>query len=148
MPESTIVKARLRGILCSLAVLVFLFTPLELLLLEHTGDWIQLIPFAASFFGIVAAGWVLVSPSRLRIIGARLLAAGIIGVTLIGVVKHFQENLELELEVRPGTGWPDVWQDALFGAAPFLASGILLLGALLIIGATYAHPALTSPKTD
>ena len=147
-PQFGVVEARLRGILCSLAVLVFLITTLELLLLEHTGEWQQLIPFAASFFGLVAAGWVMVEPSPGRIKAARAIAVGIGLVTLTGVILHFEANLELELEIRPGQAISDVWLDALFGAAPFLASGILLLGALLILGATYAHPALRNGETD
>jgi len=135
-------EARLRGILCSLAVLTFLFTPIELLLLGHTETWLQLVPFAASFFGLVAAGWVLVEPSAARLSGARWLSLVIIGTAVIGTWQHFQENLELELEIRPGTTWTDVVWEALHGSAPTLATGILVLGALLVLGATYEHPAL------
>ena len=138
-----IVEARLRIILCSLAVLVFLITPAELVLLEHTEDWQQLIPFVSAFFGLVASGWVLVGPSRRRILGARTLSAGIIFTAAIGLVLHLQANFELELEIQPGTTLGDVWLDALFGPAPLLAPGILLLGALLVLGATYTHPSLS-----
>lgn len=134
-------EARLRGILCSLAVLTFLFTPAELILLEHTGDWVQLIPFVASFLGLVAAGWVLVDPSHARIRGARWLSAAIALSGVVGSIKHVLHNLELELEIRPGWTWVESLPDALQGAAPSLATGILILGALLILGATYDHPA-------
>lgn len=139
--ESGIVEARLRGILCSLAILVYLITPVELILLDHVHEWQQLIPFVAAFFGLVTAGWVLVDPTRSRILAARAVSVAIAVVTVIGVGLHFQANLELELEIRPGTTFGDVWVEAAFGAAPLLASGILLLGALMILGATYAHPA-------
>ena len=142
-----VVEARLRGILCGLAVLVFLATPVELILLEHTGDWQQLIPFVASFFGLVAAGWVTVEPSRTCLLGARAIAAAIGLITLIGVVLHFQANIELELEIHAGQAWTILWKQAVAGAAPLLASGILLMGALLILGATYAHPALRSSES-
>lgn len=141
-PPDGVVEARLRMILCSLAVLVYLITPIELILLEHTEDPQQLIPFAAAFFGLVTAGWVLVDPTRARIMAARAVSVVIAVVTLIGVGLHFRANLELELEISPGTTAADVWLDAAFGAAPLLASGILLLGALLVLGATYAHPAI------
>lgn len=134
-------EARLRGILCSLAILTFLFTPAELILLEHTGDWVQLIPFAASFLGLVAAGWILVEPTRGRIQGAKWISVAIALSGVVGAVKHVLHNLELELEIRPGSTWLDALPEALHGAAPTLATGILILGALLILGATYRHPA-------
>lgn len=140
-PQEGVVEARLRGILCSLAVLVYLITPVELILLDHVHEWQQLIPFVAAFFGLVTAGWVLVDPTRARIIAARGVSVAIAVITIIGVGLHFRANLELELEIRPGTTFGDVWFEAAFGAAPLLASGILLLGAFLILGATYAHPA-------
>lgn len=133
-------EARLRIILCSLAVLTFLFIPVELFLLGHTETWLQWIPFIACFFGLVAAGWVLVSPTTLRISGARILSVGISLSALIGSIQHFRENLALELEIRPGTVWTNVIWDALHGSAPTLATGILVLGSLLILGATYRHP--------
>lgn len=133
-------EARLRGILCSLAILTFLFTPVELLLLEHTGTWLQLVPFVASFFGLVAAGWVLVEPTPARLSGARWLSLAIIGAAVVGSFQHFQENLELELEIRPSAVWTEVIWEALHGSAPTLATGILVLGALLVLGATYRHP--------
>ncbi len=142
-PSSAETEARLRIILCSLAVLTFLFIPVELFLLGHTETWLQWIPFVACFFGLVAAGWVLVSPTTMRISGARILSAGISLSAVVGSIQHFRENLALELEIRPGTVWTDVFWDALHGSAPTLATGILVLGALLVVGATYRHPALS-----
>lgn len=137
-------EARLRLILCSLAVLTFLFTPLELILLEHTEEWIQFVPFVASFFGLVAAGWVMVEPTSMRIRGARWLSVAIVSSGILGTVQHVLHNLELELEIRPGSSWTEVFVDALHGAAPSLATGILILGALAILGASYDHPAVRS----
>jgi hypothetical protein len=142
-PSSAETEARLRIILCSLAVLTFLFIPVELFLLGHTETWLQCIPFIACFFGLVAAGWVLVSPTIMRISGARILSAGISLSAVVGSIQHFRENLALEIEIRPGAVWTDVIWDALHGSAPTLATGILVLGSLLVVGATYRHPALS-----
>lgn len=137
---TTDVEARLRIIFCSLAVLTFVATPMELLLLEHTEDWVQLVPFVASFFGMVACGWVLVDPTPARLTGARWICGSIVLIAIVGSVQHFLHNLELELEIRPSASvWDGVWP-ALYGAAPFLATGILILGALMVLGATYRHP--------
>jgi len=143
LPEIEDAEDGLRAILCSLAVLTFLFTPVELLLLEHTKTWLQLVPFVASFFGLVAAGWVLVQPTRARITGARLLSGAIVLSAMVGSIQHVRENLEMELEIRPGADWTSVFWEALHGSAPTLATGILILGALLVLGATYRHPAAT-----
>jgi hypothetical protein len=69
------------------------------------------------------------------------LSAAIALSGVVGSIKHVLHNLELELEIRPGSTWVESLPDALQGAAPSLATGILILGALLILGATYDHPA-------
>jgi hypothetical protein len=54
------------------------------------------------------------------------------------------------LEMRPSAVWSDVWFEALRGAAPLLAPGILALAAIIAIAATYEHPALVRavPSAD
>jgi hypothetical protein len=62
--------------------------------------------------------------------------------SLLGVYEHLVNNFAFELEMRPSAVWSDVWFQALRGAAPLLAPGILAVAAVVAIAATYAHPAL------
>jgi hypothetical protein len=60
---------------------------------------------------------------------------------LIGIYEHIEHNLAFELEIRPNATAGQVFMEALGGASPLLAPGILALAAILAIAATYYHPA-------
>lgn len=143
-PGETPVEARFRLILCALAIATFLVTPAELILLDHTHSVVQWVPFVSSFLGLVACGWTLVEPSPFRIRGARILSGVIVLSGVVGAFMHLRANLLLELEIRPNWTWTEALWPALHGSAAFLAPGILILGALLVWGATYRHPVLRS----
>ena len=140
-PGDSALEARFRLMLCVLAITTFVITPAELILLGHNHSAIQWVPFVASFFGLVASGWVLADPGPSRIKGARILSAAIILSGILGAFMHLRANLLLEMEIRPNFTLIDIIGPALQGSAAFLAPGILILGALLILGATYRHPA-------
>ncbi len=59
-----------------------------------------------------------------------------------GMVEHLEHNVAFEMEICPNATISEVWLDALQGANPLLAPGILALAAVLAIGATYYHPLL------
>ena len=115
---------------------VFVFTALELLLLEHTETLVQWIAFGLCALGLGCAVILLKSPSRRQLNAARMSAGVIILGTLYGIVEHVLHNMELELEIRPSATWMDVIWPSLTGAAPLLASGILIVGALLLAAST------------
>jgi hypothetical protein len=62
--------------------------------------------------------------------------------SLFGLYEHIEHNLAFELEIRPTAAVNDVFMEALKGASPLLAPGILGLAALIALAATYYHPAL------
>jgi hypothetical protein len=75
-----------------------------------------------------------------------LVLRGVMGLVtlggLFGVYEHLEHNLAFELEIRPTATVTAVLMEALKGASPLLAPGILALTALIAIAATYYHPAL------
>ncbi len=60
----------------------------------------------------------------------------------MGVFQHLQGNLLFELDIRPGATVGAVLWDALKGAAPLLAPGIMAMAAVVALSGTYCHPAL------
>jgi hypothetical protein len=72
-----------------------------------------------------------------------IIAAG----SLWGIYEHVTGNLEFVHEVRPHAGRIEVLRAALQGGDPLLAPGILAVGAIVAIAATYtqevAEPATT-----
>ena len=63
----------------------------------------------------------------------------------LGIYEHIENNLGFELEIRPNAAVVDVFIEALHGASPLLAPGILALAGLLALAATYYHPGFANP---
>jgi hypothetical protein len=123
---------------------IFLATPVELALEEHTKDTLQLIPFVLCGVGLLTVVAALVRPRKgtlLAVIVVMLLVAlgGVVGIAL-----HLLSNFEFDREIRPNAGMGDTIINTLKGASPLLAPGILLVVALIAIATTYYHPALES----
>lgn len=134
---------RYRQFLLILAGFIFVGVIVELYFTGHTDTPIQYIPFMLSGLGLVALAAVLIRPQRTTFLVLR----GVMGlVTLgsfLGIYEHIANNLAFALEIQPNATVREGLFNALGGASPLLAPGILALGALLAFAATYYHPALT-----
>lgn len=115
---------------------------LELLLLEHWESAWQFVPLALLAFVLAASVVALLRPGRtvLRALGALLALCLVSGA--VGVLLHYQGNVEFELE-REGalTGWA-LFSEALRGATPALAPGAMAQLGLVGLVALWRHPAL------
>lgn len=142
--RTTTVEQRLRTFLLGLSAWMCIGTIVELFLAKHYDDPLQFVPFILCGVGLMAVVVVLWRPLR----GTLLMLRGVMGMlmlgSLFGVYEHLVNNFAFELEMRPSAAWSDVWFQALRGAAPLLAPGILALAAMIAIAATYGHPVLAS----
>ena len=122
--------------------LVLIGTALELAFTEHTEGFVQLIPFVLIGAGLLATGAAIARESCRTMLALRAVTS-LMGIgALYGIYEHVRHNLIFELEIRPMATFGDVFWEALFGASPFLAPGVLGLAALLAAAATYRHPML------
>lgn len=144
--NSNDVLRRLRLFLFVLAGLVFAGAVVELVLTEHTESPVQWIPFILSGLGIAAILAALIRPQRLTLIALWSVMVLVILGSLVGVYDHLINNIGLELEIRPNATVGDVFMDALKGASPLLAPGMLAVAAIIALAATYYHPALLGNK--
>jgi hypothetical protein len=144
--NTNVVEGRLRTFLLALSGLMCVGTIVELLLAEHTEELAQLVPFVLCGAGLVAVIAALVRPTRATLLVLRGVMAVLILGSLFGVYEHIQGNLAFALEIRPGAAASAVWFEALKGAAPLLAPGVLALAAVVALAATYYHPALREPR--
>jgi hypothetical protein len=133
---------QLRRLLLGLVVATFVGTIIELWLSDHTGEPKQLIPFALCALGLITALAVLIRPQRATILALRAVMIVTAAGSLLGMYFHLKGNFDFELDIRPNATAGEVIVDALKGADPLLAPGILALVAVLAIAATYYHPAL------
>lgn len=135
-------EARYRRFLLWVATGLFIGTPIELWLTGHMGGWEQWAPFALCAIGLVAVVTVLRSPGPGTLRALRGAMIGVGAGALYGIYAHLSANVEFEMEIRPTEGLREVMWDALQGASPLLAPGILGLAALLGMAATFWHPLL------
>lgn len=146
--KSETVERRYRAFLLWLAALLFAGTAVELWFVEHTAGWAQLLPFGLSAAGLGVIIPFVYRPGRPGLYVLR----GVMGVialgSVYGVFAHLDGNLGFALEIRPNATAGDVLGEALRGANPLLAPGILCVAAVIAVAATYAHPVLTRSKKE
>lgn len=124
-------STQLRRALRLAAAAIFVATPIELALQSHFGG-IQTLATVACALGLVAV----VVHERRRV--ARILAGVAAAIGALGVFEHFEHNFDFAREIRPNSTVGEAFVEAITGASPALAPGILCLGAALIWAATVA----------
>jgi hypothetical protein len=124
---------------------IFLFgslgTGVELILLEHTeGLWqkspLILIPIGWAMLGALGTRPAAAVARAFQVAMVLFIVSGIVGVLL-----HYQGNLEFERELRPGASGLELYWEAMKGATPALAPGTMVLLGALGLAYTYCHPA-------
>lgn len=114
----------------------------ELYLLEHTESLTQWIPLVCLLLGLISAVSVALAPTPVRLRVFRALMVVFVAAGLLGLILHFQGNMEFELERNSSLrGLGLVWE-SLQGATPTLAPGALLQLGLLGLAYTFRHPRL------
>jgi hypothetical protein len=131
---------QLRRALLILAGFVFAATPLELWLTDHMEVTHQLIPFAVCAAGVVTVALAVIRPGRPTLMLLRAVMLMAVVTSLLGMYYHVSGNVGFELEIRPNDGTSDVFLDALKGANPFLAPGILALAGVIVLLAVWYQP--------
>ena len=136
---------RLRQFLIVISAGVFVMTVSELFFLSHWSEMIQYLPFALSGLGLLTLFLAYFRPSRSTFLALRWAMIIIAICSLIGFYEHMANNLAFQMEIQPnGTTAEFIWA-MLEGANPVLAPGILTLGAVIGLAATYRHQVL-EPK--
>lgn len=132
--ESTLALARRIILIILLVGMVGIL--IELLLLEHFEDALQLLPLALLGLGLVSVVWHARSPHRTstRAVRATMVLFLVSGV--LGVFLHYRGNVEFERERRPQAGAWALFREAMMGATPALAPGAMI--QLGLLGLLYA----------
>ncbi len=141
-PPPTFVGNRLIQVIAGAFLFMTIGTGMELYLLNHYKDALQLIPLLCIGASLVMLAVLVLRPTPWIIRGFQLL----LGLTalsgLYGAFLHLRANYEFEREMKPtATSW-EVLQESLAGALPALAPGSMIV--LALIG--YACLLLLTPK--
>ena len=146
MMTSERILSNLRRFLLIVALLMYVGTVVELWLLDHNQDAIQIIPFILCAVGMAAVIGGLFSPSRVSLLTLRVVAVIEAIGSLFGIGYHAWTNFSFESEIRPNAAFETLIVPTLKGAAPLIAPGALMFAALIATAATYYHPVMTTPK--
>ena len=125
----------LRRIIVVALLFMLTGTAMELYLLDHYEDVLQLIPLLCIGASILVMMILFFRRNRLVVRIFKL----ILGLTALsgfyGVFLHMKANYEFELEMKPtASGW-DLFSESLSGALPSLAPGSMIV--LALIGYSY-----------
>jgi hypothetical protein len=133
-----------RRILLTILLLGMAGISLELWLMAHTDDFYQLIPLWLTAAGSVTLVLVAMRPSigSVRLFQAVMALFLVSGV--IGMVLHFQVNIEFQKEMDAALSGLALYQKAILAKSPpALAPGAMIQLGLIGLAYTFRHPALT-----
>ena len=128
----------LRRILLAILVIGLTGTTIELLLLNHVEDKIQLVPLGAIALGLAALGWHGFRASRASLLAVQVVMALFLAAGLAGIFFHVRANVEFQREFDPSLkGGALLWQAIRAKVPPALAPGVLVQFALLGLAYNY-----------
>lgn len=121
----------MKRLLLAAFLLSLVGTGAELLLLEHTQDWWQLLPVVLIGIGLIAIAWYGTTKSP----ASKYFLQGVMVFFLVsgglGLALHYNGNMEFELEMYPSMKGIELVWETLKGATPVLAPGTMIATGLL-----------------
>ena len=130
----------LRRLLAAILLIGMSGTLVELLLLRHVADRVQLIPIALLCGGLVAVAWHVRTRSAASAAVVRTVMVMFVVAGFAGVYYHFAANVEFQKETDPSlAGRALVWKALEATVPPALAPGVMLQLGLVGMAYTYRH---------
>ena len=130
----------LRRLLAVILLVGMSATTVELLLLRHVEDALQLVPVILLLAGIAVVIWHTSTHSPASATAVRLLMAMFVAAGLAGIYLHFAANVEFQKETDPSlAGRALVWRALEATVPPALAPGVMLQLGLVGLAYTYRH---------
>jgi uncharacterized membrane protein len=112
----------------------------ELLLIGHVEDRVQLVPVVLLPCGLVALLWHAARPVAASAFAVRLLMALFVASGLLGIGLHYRGNQEFEREMYPSMAGLELVRGTLTGATPVLAPGSMTILGLVGLAAVHGLP--------
>jgi hypothetical protein len=127
-----------RRILLAVLVIGMTGTAVELLLLEHVEDRIQIVPLVVIGLALAALGWHVFRASRTSLFVVQMVMSLFLAAGVAGIFYHVRANLEFQREFDPTLrGRALLWQALRAKVPPPLAPGVLVQFALIGLAYTY-----------
>ena len=121
----------------------------ELLLIEHFEDLWQIVPLALLTIGFGALGWHARAPGTWSARTLRAVMTLFVVAGLLGIFLHYRGNVEFELEQNPGASRWALFREAMQGATPALAPGVMVqIGLLGLLYGFLASTKMTDVRSQ
>lgn len=141
--ESATTLRALRRVLLGILLLGMAGTATELLLLKHDEDATQLIPLILLGCGFAAVAWNALARTRLSLVALQILMVLFIASGALGIVFHYQANVEFQLEVDEQlAGSKLLWAVLQAKTPPALAPAVMAQLGLIGLAYAYRYPAV------
>lgn len=115
----------------------------ELFLIKHYEDTLQLVPLASIAIALLVLIWHVVKHDALSIRALQATMVLFLAVGAAGMWFHFRGGAEFQLEIDPAQSRWDIFTKVMRAKAPpVLASGVMAQLGLLGLVYAYRHPAL------
>ena len=113
-------------------------TVVELLLLQHDEDAIQLVPLVLLGAALASVVWHSARPGTASARTVRAVMLAFVAAGLAGIYFHYRANVEFQLETDPSlAGSALLWRVLAAKAPPALAPAIMIQFGLLGLAYTY-----------
>jgi hypothetical protein len=120
-------------------------TGIELVLLDHYEGWQQITPVALLGASVLISAWHALRPGAASVRTLQALMLLSVASGALGVVFHYEGNVEFELEMYPSMAGLELFGKTMTGATPVLAPGTMVVLGLVGLAHTYRHPAIARP---
>lgn len=141
--EAASTLSALRRVLLGILVLGMVGTTTELLLLKHDEDATQLIPLILLAAGYATVAWNVLRRTRSSLTALQVVMVCFIASGLLGMMFHYQANVEFQLEMDPQlAGSKLLWQTLQAKTPPALAPGVMAQLGLIGLAYAFRHPAM------
>jgi hypothetical protein len=138
MTNQSQILPRLRRLLLGVLAVGFVGTAVDLMLLAHYEDPLQLTPFVVISFCVISIAWQGIAPGGFSLALMRIAMTVAIAAAAVGMTLHYQGSMEFQLETDRSLSGVELMRKVLTSKAPpTLAPMNLALLGLVGLVSTY-----------
>jgi hypothetical protein len=133
-----LIQRNIRAVLLTLLLAGLIGTAVELVLLGHDEGATQIVPLVLIALGMVVVVWHGIASSPISMLAMRVTMVAFIAASAIGIVLHYQGNVEFQKEVDPSMHGFTLFMKAMQSKTPpALAPGVMAHLGVLGLVCTY-----------
>jgi hypothetical protein len=115
-------------------------TAIELVLLQHDEDALQILPLVVLGLGFAAVAWHALRPGTASGVTVRAVMVAFLAAGVAGIYYHYRANVEFQLEMEPTLRGAALFRKVVTAKVPpALAPAVMIQFGLLGLAYTYRY---------